>query len=99
MLDRLYRAYFSERRSVFDTDSLVALAKDAGLDAGEAREMLNGDAYSEDVDADIKEARLLGVSGVPFFVVDDRYGVSGAQPVDVFRQVLAHAWANRVTAS
>jgi predicted DsbA family dithiol-disulfide isomerase len=99
MLDRLYRAYFSEQRSVFDTDSLVELAKDAGLDASEAREVLNGDAYSEDVDADIKEARLLGVSGVPFFVIDDRYGVSGAQPVDVFRQVLAHAWANRVTAS
>ena len=54
---------------------------------------------ADDVDADIKEARLLGVSGVPFFVIDDRYGVSGAQPVDVFRQVLAHAWANRVTAS
>jgi predicted DsbA family dithiol-disulfide isomerase len=99
MLDRLYRAYFSEQRSVFDTDSLMALAKDAGLDGSEAREVLNGDAYSEDVDADIKEARLLGVSGVPFFVIDDRYGVSGAQPVDVFRQVLSHAWANRVTAS
>jgi predicted DsbA family dithiol-disulfide isomerase len=99
MLDRLYRAYFSEQRSVFDTDSLVALATDTGLDPAEAREVLNGDAYSEEVDADIKEARLLGVSGVPFFVIDDRYGVSGAQPVDVFRQVLAHAWANRVTAS
>jgi predicted DsbA family dithiol-disulfide isomerase len=95
MLDRLYRAYFSEQRSVFDTDSLVALASDAGLDAGDAREVLNGNAYSEEVDADIKEARLLGVSGVPFFVIDDRYGVSGAQPVDVFRQVLTHAWANQ----
>jgi len=99
LLDRLYRAYFSEQRSVFDTESLAGLATDAGLDAHEAREVLNGDAYSDDVDADIKEARLLGVSGVPFFVIDDRYGVSGAQPVDVFRQVLAHAWANRVTAS
>jgi len=98
-LDRLYRAYFSEQRSVFDTDSLVALAQDSGLDADEAREVLNGDAYSNEVDADIKEARLLGVSGVPFFVIDDRYGVSGAQSVDVFRQVLAHAWANRLTES
>jgi predicted DsbA family dithiol-disulfide isomerase len=75
------------------------LAADAGLDAHEARDVVNGNAYSDEVDADIKEARLLGVSGVPFFVIDDRYGVSGAQPVDVFRQVLAHARANRVTAS
>lgn len=99
MLDRLYRAYFSEQRSVFDTESLAALAQDAGLDAPETRDMLNGSAYADDVEDDQKEARLLGVSGVPFFVIDDRFGVSGAQPVEVFRQVLAHAWANRVTAS
>jgi predicted DsbA family dithiol-disulfide isomerase len=99
MLDRLYRAYFSERRSVFDADSLVPLAAETGLEASETRAVLQGSDYSDEVDADQKEARLLGVSGVPFFVVDDRYGVSGAQPVEVFRQVLAHAWANRVTAS
>jgi len=99
MLDRLYRAYFSERRSVFDAESLVPLAADAGLEAAETREMLHGSEYSDEVDGDQKEARLLGVSGVPFFVIDDRFGVSGAQPVDVFRQVLAHAWANRVIAS
>ena len=95
LLDRLYRAYFSEQRSVFDIVSLADVATDAGLDADEAREVLNGDAYSDAVDADTKEARLLGVSGVPFFVIDDRYGVSGAQPVDVFRQVLTQAWANQ----
>jgi predicted DsbA family dithiol-disulfide isomerase len=99
MLDRLYRAYFSEQRSVFDVESLIALAQDAGLEASETRDMLNSSAYADDVEGDQKEARLLGVSGVPFFVIDDRFGVSGAQPVEVFRQVLAHAWANRVTAS
>jgi len=61
--------------------------------------VLRGSEYSDEVEADQNEARLLGVSGVPFFVVDDHFGISGAQPVDVFRQVLAHAWANRVTAS
>src|SRR4029078_8041880 len=91
MLDRLYRAYFSERRSVFDADSLVPLAAETGLEASETRAVLQGSHYSHRVYADQKEARLLGVSGVPFFVVDDRYGVSGAQPVEVFRQVLAHA--------
>lgn len=99
MLDRLYRAYFSEQRSVFDTDSLVALAGDAGLDADEARIVLESGAYTPEVAADLSEARRLGVSGVPFFVIDDRYGIAGAQPIDIFRQALAQAWANRVTAS
>ena len=98
-LDRLYRAYFSEQRSLFDTNSLVMLAGEAGLDADEARRVLDGDAYAQEVAADLSEARMLGISGVPFFVIDDRYGVSGAQPVAVFRQALTHAWANRVTAS
>jgi len=99
VLDRLYRAYFSEQRSLFDTNSLVTLADEAGLDADEARRVLEGDAYAQEVAADLSEARMLGISGVPFFVIDDRYGVSGAQAVAVFRQALAHAWANRVTAS
>ena len=99
VLDRVYRAYFSEQRSLFDTNSLVALASEAGLDAGETRQALESDAYAQEVAADLSEARMLGISGVPFFVIDDRYGVSGAQPVAVFRQALAHAWANRITAS
>ena len=98
-LDRLYRAYFSEQRSIFDAESLVTLARDAGLDADEARQVLQTDAFAQDVTADLREARMLGVSGVPFFVIDDRYAVSGAQPVDIFRQALRHAWADRVIAS
>jgi predicted DsbA family dithiol-disulfide isomerase len=99
VLDRLYRAYFSEQRSVFDVPSLVTLAVDAGLDADEARLTLESDAYAQEVAADLHAARLLGVNGVPFFVIDGRYAVSGAQPVEVFQQALAHAWANRTTAS
>ena len=99
MLDRLYRAYFSEQRSVFDTASLVTLAVDAGLDADETRRVLESDDYAPEVAADLHEARMLGVSGVPFFVIDGRYAVSGAQAVEVFTQALAHAWANRTTAS
>lgn len=99
VLDRLYRAYFSEQRSIFDVDSLVTLASEAGLDGDETRHMLQSDVYVKDVAADLSEARMLGVSGVPFFVIDDRYAVSGAQPIDIFRQTLRQAWANRLIVS
>jgi predicted DsbA family dithiol-disulfide isomerase len=99
MIERLYRAYFGEQRSIFDAASLSALASEAGLDAAEAREVLASDVFGMDVIADLREARMLGVNGVPFFVIDDRYAVSGAQAVDVFRQALRHAWAERVIAS
>jgi predicted DsbA family dithiol-disulfide isomerase len=99
VIERLYRAYFTEQRSVFEPDSLVALAGEAGLDAAEARDVLERDAYVSAVEADVSEARSLGVSGVPFFVIDGRYGVSGAQATEVFEQALARAWDERATAS
>ena len=68
VIERLYRAYFTEQRSVFDRDSLVTLAGEAGLDQAEARDVLERDAYVDAVAADVREARSLGVSGVPFFV-------------------------------
>jgi predicted DsbA family dithiol-disulfide isomerase len=95
VIERLYRAYFTEQRSVFEPDSLVALAGEAGLDAAEARDVLERDAYVTAVEADVSEARSLGVSGVPFFVIDGRYGVSGAQATEVFEQALARAWDER----
>jgi predicted DsbA family dithiol-disulfide isomerase len=91
MLDRLYRAYFTEQRSVFDPESLVSLAVEEGLDATEAREALEGGRYIDAVTRDMSEARSLGVTGVPFFVIDGRYGVSGAQPPDVFSRALTAA--------
>ena len=99
VIERLYRAYFSEQRSVFEQDSLVTLAGEAGLDEGEAREVLERDAYVNAVAADVREARSLGVSGVPFFVLDGRYGVSGAQAVEVFTEALTTVWTERATAS
>ena len=91
MVERLYRAYFTEERSVFDDESLVALAVDAGLDADEARQVLHDGTYAVAVRADGEAARALGATGVPFFVFDNRYGVSGAQPVDVFVDALTRA--------
>ena len=98
VIERLYRAYFTEQRSVFDRTSLVTLAGDAGLDQAEARDVLERDAYVKAVDADVNEARALGVNGVPFFVIG-RYGVSGAQATDVFGEALTRAWDERATAS
>ena len=90
-VERLFRAYFTEQRSLFDRASLATLAVDAGLDADETRDVLAGSDYADAVTADLREARALGISGVPFFVFDRRIGVSGAQPVDVFVDAIKQA--------
>jgi predicted DsbA family dithiol-disulfide isomerase len=90
-VERLFRAYFTEQRSLFDRESLVTLAVDAGLDGDEARRVLSGEDYADAVAEDVREARALGVSGVPFFVFDGRLGLSGAQPLDVFAGAIAEA--------
>jgi predicted DsbA family dithiol-disulfide isomerase len=93
LVERLHRAYFVEQRSIFDADSLVALASDVGLDADEVRRVLANDDYAEEVAADIEAARAIGVTGVPFFVIDRKYALSGAQPAEVIERALAHAQA------
>ncbi|MFE2282094.1 DsbA family oxidoreductase [Streptomyces sp. NPDC059454] len=97
LLDLLYRANFAEERSVFDDgERLVELAGAAGLDAGAVREVLaDPQAYADEVRADEREAAQLGANGVPFFVLDRTYGVSGAQPVEVFTRALTQAWGER----
>jgi len=97
LIQILYRANFAEERSVFgDDERLVELAVAAGLDADEIRAVLaDPGAYAGEVRADEREATELGANGVPFFVLDRRYGVSGAQPAEVFTQALEQAWASR----
>lgn len=92
VIERFYRAQFTEHRSLFDHDSLVALASEAGLDPDEARRTLEEGTYADAVVADGREAQELGANGVPFFVLADRYGVSGAQPVELFSEALNRAW-------
>lgn len=95
-LDLAYRANFAEERSVFAQDTLLAIAVDAGLDEEEARAVLaDPEAYADEVRQDEAEAHALGANGVPFFVLDRRYGVSGGQPAEVFTQALAQAWESR----
>lgn len=93
LVERLFAAHFTERRSVFGRDGLLDLAAESGLDRAEAAAVLDGDRYGADVDDDIAAAQALGVNGVPFFVLDRRYGVSGAQPIEVMAQALQRAWA------
>ncbi|MGD1218227.1 MULTISPECIES: DsbA family oxidoreductase [Streptomyces] len=97
LIGLLYKANFAEERTVFDDDErLVELAVAAGLDADAARAVLaDPAAYADDVRADEREAAELGANGVPFFVLDRKYGVSGAQPAEVFSQALTQAWGER----
>lgn len=92
-MERFYRAHFSEQRSLFDHPSLIELAGEAGLDREEVARVLAGADYAAAVRADAAEAQALGARGVPFFVLAERFGVSGAQPAEVFSEVLARAWA------
>ena len=98
-MERFFKAYFTEGRSVFDPDSLVALAEEVGLDAAASRQALDEGTYVAAVAAEGDQARQLGANGVPFFVIDSRFGVSGAQSVDVFRDALARAASSATAAS
>ncbi len=92
VLERLYRAHFTEGRSIFDVTSLAALGAEAGLDGEEARRALEDGAHAAEVRADERTAHELGVTGVPFFVLGGRYAISGAQPVETFAGALRRAW-------
>lgn len=91
MKDRLLRAYFSEGANVDDVATLAALAADVGLDTTRVTTALAGDAFADEVRRDVAEARQLRITGVPFFLFDRAYAISGAQPAELFDQALARA--------
>lgn len=90
--ERLLRATFTDGESIGDRDTLVRLAGEAGIPPEDAAAALAGDAYAADVRADEALASDLGISAVPFFVIDRKFGIPGAQAPDVIRQVLQRAW-------
>ena len=92
--EALLAAYFTRGESMGDHDVLRKVAVDAGLDPGRVDEVLGSEEYVDAVHADIAQARAYGANGVPFFVVDQRYAVSGAQPTEVFSQLLERAWSD-----
>ena len=90
--ERLMHAYFSESLPVGEPESLARLAPEFGLAENEALAMLKSDAYAAEVRADEERAANFGITGVPFFVFDEKSGISGAQPVEVFSAALQKAW-------
>jgi predicted DsbA family dithiol-disulfide isomerase len=98
LAERLHRAYFTEQASIFDHSSLAELAVQAGLDRDDVIRVLGSQEYGDAVDTDEAMAQALGVNGVPLFVIDRRYGISGAQPPEVITGVLDRAWAEAQTA-
>lgn len=92
MEEQLFKGYFTEGKDISNHDVLAEMCTAAGLDAAEAKAILNSDQYADAVDNDIYQASQLRISGVPFFVLNNKYGVSGAQPTATFSQALNKAW-------
>jgi predicted DsbA family dithiol-disulfide isomerase len=92
MVERLFAAYFTESKKVSDRAVLLELAVEAGLDRQTAAEVLDSDTYTAEVRKDEQEAARIGIRGVPFYLFNRKYGVSGAQPSEVFLQALEKAW-------
>jgi predicted DsbA family dithiol-disulfide isomerase len=90
--EALLAAYFLHARNVADHDVLAGVAAEVGLDEVRVKEVLTSGEYADAVEADVRQAVAYGATGVPFFVVDQKYGVAGAQPADVLGQVLERAW-------
>ncbi|HSK97520.1 MAG TPA: DsbA family oxidoreductase [Euzebyales bacterium] len=97
MVACLMTAYLSQGAAIGDPATLVELATGVGLDASEVAAVLDGDAYADAVHADEEQAAAFGIGGVPFFVLDRRFGVSGAQPVTVLHAALVQAHRAGVT--
>ena len=95
MNERLLSAYFVEGRHVGRVEDLADLAAEVGLDRDDVVRSLEAGEYSDAVRVDMVQARQYGINGVPFFVIDGRYGISGAQPPEVFVEVLSRAAADR----
>lgn len=92
MVERLFRAYLTDGAMIGDRAVLAGLAADVGLDPGGARDVLESAAFADEVRADEQRARELGINGVPFFAIDERYGVSGAQQPELLLDALREAW-------
>ena len=95
MVERLFAAYFTDGEAVGDHDTLARLAGEVGLDTDDVSAMLASDAFAAEVRADEDRARTFGISGVPFFAIDEKYGISGAQPASVITEALTQAFAER----
>jgi protein disulfide-isomerase len=90
--ESLLKAYFTDSKHIGNTAFLIELAVRHGLNEGEVEQVLTGNTYEKEVRFDEREAREIGVQGVPFFVLNSKYAISGAQPPEVFAEALAQVW-------
>jgi predicted DsbA family dithiol-disulfide isomerase len=90
--EELFKAHFTEGKNIDNTEVLLQTAINIGLDENEAREMLASGAFAKEVKQDEMQAQQFGISGVPFFVLNDKYAVSGAQSPETFLQALEQTW-------
>ncbi len=91
--EMLFKAYFTEGKNIDDADMLISIGLALDFSEPEIIQAVNGNDWDEYVQNDLYEARQIGVRGVPYFVFNDRYAISGAQPEDVFLGVLEKAFA------
>ena len=96
--ERLFRAYFTEGEQIGDRETLIRVVAEAGLPRDQATSVLDGDAYADAVREDERLAADLGINGVPFFVLNGKYGVSGAQPADLLLSALEQVWKESAVA-
>ena len=96
MKERLLSAYFTEGKNIDDLNTLISLASEVGIEKERAQACLESNEFAAKVEQDILESRQIGVRGVPFFVLDRKFGISGAQPVEVFQDTLNKAWEDYV---
>lgn len=92
MKERLMRAYFTEGEAIAEPEVLARLGRVVGIDESEARRVLEGSDFAEEVREDEATAQSLGITGVPFFVIEGKWGISGAQPAELFSEALDTAW-------
>ena len=91
--EALFKAYFTDGQNIDDTATLIKLGTEIGLNTEEIQQVLDSDTYGNDVNQDIAEAQQLGIRGVPFFVMNNKYGVSGAQALPVFLETIEKSFA------
>jgi len=95
LLEAMYSGYFEKSLPIFSHQDLLAIAESVGISAVDAMNVLDSDQFAAEVIKDRDVASSLGATGVPFFVIDMKYGISGAQPTTTFLETLNTAWADR----
>jgi len=90
--EQLFKAYFTDGKNIDDVQTLIALGMEIGLDANGTKTVLESNAFADEVKQDIAEAQNIGIQGVPFFVMNNKYAISGAQAVPVFKETLEKAF-------